>query len=290
MKKLLLFLIMGTQFAIFGNEWEKLLNEHSNIIENNTYRILIEQYNAYKKNQAPKIADTEIKQIPIIECGEELVDLKLINHPRIKIMSEDDLIKVHKYKKDIDQRSEKHSMIRKSVFEALERMIVELDKLARAFGYEKGDLEIRIFEGLRDIKTQKLLFDEYNISIKEKNPNMTEKEIYQETAKWVSPYKNNTPVHSTGAAVDMHLWNKKTNTFCDMGRFNVAVDTSPTFSNSPEITIDQKKNRLLFLIAAMHAGLTNYIYEFWHYSFGDRYSIYWNGKTIDKKIAIYDAL
>jgi D-alanyl-D-alanine dipeptidase len=33
---------------------------------------------------------------------------------------------------------------------------------------------------------------------------------------------------------------------------------------------------MFFLLAATQAGLINYPYEFWHFSFGDRYEAYWH--------------
>lgn len=35
---------------------------------------------------------------------------------------------------------------------------------------------------------------------------ISREEAESEASKWVSPYKNNVPVHSTGAAIDIRLW------------------------------------------------------------------------------------
>lgn len=71
-----------------------------------------------------------------------------------------------------------------------------------------------------------------------------------------------------------------------MKRFNAGEYTAPTFSTHESITDEQIKNRFLFLVAATEAGLTNYVYEWWHYSFGDRYDCYWRKS---QTYAIYDA-
>ena len=34
-------------------------------------------------------------------------------------------------------------------------------------------------------------------------------------------------------------------------------------------------NRLYALMAVCKAGLTNYVYEWWHFSWQDRYAAYW---------------
>lgn len=51
-----------------------------------------------------------------------------------------------------------------------------------------------------------------------------------------------------------------------------------------------KRNRLYCLIAAERAGLTNYIYEFWHFPSGDRYDAYWRKQDHDEKKAVYGSI
>ena len=276
--------------SLFAAEWQNMFNIYRSNMDDRTYSILSNQYDAYKNNDAPTIADVRVKQIPIIESQQALVDLRLVAHPRIKVMEEHDLPKAHTYLEDIDPRSERHGWMRTEVFEALERMIEELDLLAPTFGYEVGELEIRLFEGLRDIATQKQLFDTKMAELLERNPGMTEQQAYQETCKWVSPYINNVPAHSTGGAIDIHLWSNKTNSFCDMGRFNVGGALAPTFCTDSSLSEQQQKNRFLFLIAATKAGLINYVYEFWHFSYGDRYASYWQEANPDARQAIYGSV
>jgi D-alanyl-D-alanine dipeptidase len=234
------------------------------------------QLQSFTEHNCPAIADQRIIQIPIIECGEELIDLSQECHPRISVMNEQDLILAHECIDDIDQRSPSHTFVRKSVYDALIKMLDQLDRLAPHFGYESGELCIKLFEGLRDLETQKIVFDKCLHGIMQNNPSLSYEKAYQETCKWVSPYINNIPTHSTGAAIDIHLWNNKTQQFCPMGRFNSGAKTAPTFSTDEVITEEQIKHRFLFLIAATEAGLTNYVFEFWHYSLGDRYASYWN--------------
>ena len=56
-----------------------------------------------------------------------------------------------------------------------------------------------------------------------------------------------------------------------MGKFDVIFghnDQQETFSINT--TGLQKENRLLLLNAAIKAGLANYGFEWWHYSYGDK--------------------
>ena len=205
-------------------------------------------------------------------------------------MDGEELLKAHYCAEDIDPRSENYSKMRKSVFLALERMIIELDQLAPFFGYTPGDLEIRVFEGLRDMATQKELFDTCLAGILKNNPEISQEAAYQETSKWISPYINNVPTHTTGAAIDMHLFNNTTNSFCNMGRFNRGI-VGPTFMHHNSLTEEQcNNNRLLFLMAATKADLTNYVYEFWHDSMVKIDAAYWRETNPELCIAIYNSL
>ena len=274
---------------IFSN-WQELLETYRPCMSTETYMLLARQENDFRTGKAPIVAHPTVKSMEIKECGESVIDVRNTNHSRVKTMEGEELIKAYGCKENVEERSEGYAILRKTVFAKLARMVEELDRLAPEFGYEAGELEIRLFEGLRDLATQKKLFDMVMSNISQKNPGMTQEEAHLETSKWVSPYVNNVPTHSTGAAIDIHLWSNKTNTFCDMGPYNTSGSKSPTFSNDPELTEQQKKNRLLFVIAATEAGLTNYVYEFWHYSYGDRYASYWREEQENKRVAIYNAL
>lgn len=289
MMYIVLLCSMGFFQSVHCISWRELLALH--VTENDKACDLIQrQYQAAHNNCIPRVADPCIKQIPIKENQEELVDIATCCHERISIMSEAELLLAHDAPGDIDPRSTRYSLVRKSVYEALERMIDELDTLAPEFGYKKGSLQIKLFEGLRDLAMQKHLFDEKMASILKENPTMSEQDAYSETCKWLSPYINNVPVHSTGAAVDIHLWNDETKSFCYMGRFNTSGSIAFMFSEDVRVTDEQKKNRLLFLVAATRAGLTNYPNEFWHYSLGDRYAAYWRQADSDLRYSCYGAI
>lgn len=285
----LFFLLSACFTQSFAISWTELLSVRLTA-DDKASDLIQRQYQAACNNSIPRVADQCIKQIPIKENHEELVDIATCGHARISIMSEAELLMAHDAPGDIDPRSARYSLVRKSVYHALERMIDELDILAPEFGYKKGCLQIKLFEGLRDLAMQKQLFDEKMASILKENPNMNEQDAYNETCKWLSPYINNVPVHSTGAAVDIHLWNAETKTFCYMGRFNTSGATAPMFAEDEKITDEQKKNRLLFLIAATRAGLTNYPNEFWHYSLGDRYAAYWRESNSELRCSLYGAI
>ena len=43
-------------------------------------------------------------------------------------------------------------------------------------------------------------------------------------------------------------------------------------------------------LAAYRAGLINYVYEFWHFSAGDRFAVYWQEDDKDKRYASFGAI
>ena len=267
----------------FATGWEQVIDTHKAILSDNS--ILLKQYRANVSSNSPAIADSRIKMIPIYENGEALVDLRGIENERIYMLPDPSIPFESPL---LNSGLANASKIRMSLYTGLQYMVEALDRFSIDFGYEPGQVCIRVFEGLRDLNTQKELFEKKMGEILLDHPHFTLEEAEQETAKWVSPFQNNVPVHSTGAAVDIRLWDRRSGDFLDMGSFGVIWGTNKdaqTFSEA--ISDKQKKNRLYCLIAAEKAGLTNYVYEFWHFSRGDRYAAYWNEANDYERQASY---
>lgn len=281
-----LICLIGLQVSVFAMNWNEVTESYHELFSDKS--VVVRQYEAFSKSEAPAIVDLRIKEIPICENHEELIDLRLMNVERISMMPQPNSpFEGPNFNSGLPNASK----MRASVFLKLQGMIDQLDKLAIGFGYKPGQVDILVFEGLRDLGTQKMLFDKKLEEILLLNPDMSFEMAEKETAKWVSPVKNNTPVHSTGAAVDVRLWDNKNNCFLDLGPFGVIwghAQVAPTFSEG--ITDTQKNNRLYCLIAAERAGLTNYVYEWWHFSFGDRYDVYWKDQNGQEKIALYGSV
>lgn len=280
-----LMCLIGLQASAFAMNWNEVLESHNELFSDKS--IVAKQYEAFRESEAPSIVDLRIKEIPICENHEELIDLRLLNVERISMMPEPSSpFEGPAFNAGLPNASK----MRASVFLKLQGMIDQLDKIAIDFGYVPGQVDILVFEGLRDLDTQTMIFEKKLEEILLLNPDMSFEMAEEETAKWVSPVKNNIPVHSTGAAVDVRLWDNKNRCFLDLGPFGLweGSQLAPTFSEG--ITDIQKNNRLYYLIAAERAGLTNYVYEWWHLSFGDRYDIYWKDQNGQKKVALYNSI
>ena len=269
-------------------DWQILIDTHKQIMTEATYSLLAAQQAAYNNNRALKIVDPQVTRIPIIESHEELVDVRHVNDARITLLPDPEKPFASP---DCNSGFAAASKIRKKLFDGLRSMVRELDTFAEHFGYEQGQIQVKIFEGLRDVPTQTMLFDNKAGEIQAANPAMSTDEVFAETCKWVSPVRNNVPVHSTGAAVDIRLWDTKNNCFVDLGPFGVIWSKNTTAATfSQDISDTQKNNRLYLLIAATNAGLVNYSYEYWHYSCGDRYASYWQESDATKRCAVYGAI
>lgn len=214
------------------------------------------------------IADNRVKSIKIQAVDEETIDLLKIDNTRIKLIS--NIVPMYK------NTYEGFSIVRLGLFKKLEMMLKILPQ----------NIGIAYFEGFRPLWKQKEYFDK---KFKEILLEVNDKNIaYNETTKHVSPFIDNIPTHSTGAAIDITLFEITDHgeKLLDMGMFDTIYGHNPaqdTFSVNTSDT--QKMNRLLLLDAATKAGLVNYGFEWWHYSYGDKAWGY-----VKNKHAIYGLL
>jgi len=188
--------------------WQEILTSKQKILHDTAGQLILEQYKAFVAGTAPTIAMAVIKSIPISENNEPLADVKKMNHSRIKMLPDHPQGKLFT-SSDFNAGLPYSSQIRLDLWKRLEKTIEYLDELAAEFGYKPGQIEIRVFEGLRDVATQAKLFADKVNEIKCNKPQMSDNDAEIEAAKWVSPVKNNIPVHSTGAAIDFWLWDNE---------------------------------------------------------------------------------
>lgn len=252
-------------------DWQSLFGKHRSIMRVDS--LIESQFRRVREGTCPKIADAEIRRLWSPIEGDSWVDFAHSPTPRVRMMPNPP----HPFAGPGFNSGFPHaSRVRSNVASALVGMVDELDRISPAFGYPTGAISIRVFEGLRDLETQAKLYADQVERIRREHPDLTVEEAESEASRWVSPVKNNVPVHSTGLAVDIRLWNERNEGYLDMGTFGVIWETNriaPTYSE--QASVEQKSNRLLCLIAAERAGLTNYPFEFWHYSAGDAYARWW---------------
>jgi D-alanyl-D-alanine dipeptidase len=196
-----------------------------------------------------------IREVPIKENGEELVDLRSQS------------IIIYRFKSLL--KNPVCTQIRKSVYE----------KLCRAQKLLPQGLRFEVSIGLRSLKVQKHLFDNMHEEVRKKFPNFCEKELFMETSKFVAPVETwegtpNVPPHSTGGAVDLVLIDEQ-GKYVDMGidmekELNNPFNKEIIQTDSTLISVEARKNRAIMAKALSSLGFVNYSAEFWHWSYGDR--------------------
>lgn len=206
------------------------------------------------QNKIITAADPFLVSIPIKETHDPVVDL-LKDYPEIKCDNSATNMK---------SVTKEFSKVRKTVAE----------KLLKAQNNLPKGIYLFIKEGLRPIDYQKKLFLNYLKKLKDKNPKWSDQKIYSEAAKFIAPPEN-VPPHSTGGVLDLVLIDENSKEI-DLGRFpdnnSSYDDTCPTYSE--KISEIVKENRKILIDAMEKAGFVNYVLEWWHWSYGDRYWAY----------------
>jgi D-alanyl-D-alanine dipeptidase len=205
------------------------------------------------------LASAEILAIPIVECGEELIDIK-----NSDILS-------YGPPPECPLTASCYTKMRKSVFE----------KLCQAQSELPHGWRFRLYEGLRSLAVQQMLFEQEYERVVKRYPQVSHQDRFRETTRLVSPVINldgstNIPPHNTGAAIDIEIVTANGD-LVDMG-MAIADWTTVTpefcmthYEEIPEIV---KTNRELLLSILSAHGFVNYPAEWWHFSYGDRYWAY----------------
>jgi zinc D-Ala-D-Ala dipeptidase len=125
------------------------------------------------------------------------------------------------------------------------------------------------------------LFSHVYNYFQQNNPHTKAHEIKAMTLEYVTHPDINTPPHSTGAAVDLTLWDNQTQEYIDMGSpINYPADTSWTY-NFDTLTSTQISNRLFLTGLMLEAGFANLASEWWHFSYGDpRWAVFYDEESL----------
>ncbi|MCF7799628.1 hypothetical protein K9L05_04025 [Candidatus Babeliales bacterium] len=188
--------------------------------ENNSFKIL-----------SLVIANPKLRQIPIKDNGDCLININNANNPRI--VSYKNLNKTPKTKY-LD-----NCKIRKGLYE---KILILLENLPQNIG-------IAVFEGYRPLWKQKQYFEiKFKNFVKQYGTNNFEK-AYAQTCKFVSPFIDNIPPHCTGGAIDFSLFKFDKNdkrTLLDLGKTGILhTNNNQAQTLDCNITTKQKQNRTM---------------------------------------------
>lgn len=183
-----------------------------------------------------------INNIPIKENYEELVDIKC--DKKLCFSSE------------LQQRA--HVYLRKTVY----------NKIKQAQKTLPNNYFFKIYSAFRPHDEQIQLWDTNYQKIKSENPNLSEQELIIKTKAVCADPRFGFGGHQTGGAIDISLCDKN-GTDYDMGTDYLETNNK-TFTNSKNLTSEQKYNRKILKDSLEKTGFKNYPGEWWHFCYGDR--------------------
>lgn len=141
-----------------------------------------------------------------------------------------------------------------------------IEKIETAMSLLPKGITFKVYDAWRPITVQRALFDKCN------NKN------------FVSPPSDDIespPVHNSGGAIDLTLFDKSTNTELNMGtKFDSMTEKAATDYYEITGSDDVRVNRRLLYVAMINAGFTNLPSEWWHYDYGDAFWSYYTGKPM----------
>lgn len=137
--------------------------------------------------------------------------------------------------------------------------------------------QIVLKAGLRPIAVQLQLVQNLQDHLQTKHPDWSTEQTLAETRTLVADPRLKVPPHSTGAAVDIELYDRDTRQLVHMGaRANDGTDRGKAYSE--RITDEQQARRVQLYLAMLTAGFANNANEWWHFSYGDAYWALFYGK------------
>jgi D-alanyl-D-alanine dipeptidase len=191
---------------------------------------------------------TKLRAVPIRENGEPLVDPRTLTkrigylekHPRFAEMTRD-------------------ARVRRSVAEMLAAAADALPK----------DLQLTIIEGFRPLAQQRFMYEHLKAEFAQRHPEWSRATLHRITNQLSAPPDDPCPPpHSTGGAVDICIVHKATGDFLDVTS-PLPWDETSAATAVKGLSPEAQANRDLLVRTLSATGLTNYIGEWWHWSYGD---------------------
>jgi zinc D-Ala-D-Ala dipeptidase len=145
-------------------------------------------------------------------------------------------------------------------------LLKRLEWAAKSFA---NPYQLVIRAGHRPIAVQKRLLKECAADYKRDHPDVSYEEALEHARIFVSDPDITLPPHVCGAAVDVELIDTSTGKYLDFGS-TMNDDNERSFLYYPDLTKDQKANRLMLVTAMLDAGFASCMPEWWHFSYGDQ--------------------
>jgi D-alanyl-D-alanine dipeptidase len=189
---------------------------------------------------------TDLRRIPIKECGEPLVNFLewcprvLQDRPRFKYRRE--------------------TLVRQGVAERLRKASEALP----------NNYRFSMIEGWRPPLIQRRMYQAVWNRMAELHPDWSHARLVRNVNRWTAPVTGPVPApHTTGAAIDVILVTESGEP-CDLSSPFDPNDSACFVTAKQGLSEEAAHNRRLLRDTLEQAGLTNYPSEYWHYSYGDQ--------------------
>jgi|SRR5579872_4056202 len=189
---------------------------------------------------------TALRRIPIVECGEDLVDFLaacpglLLDAPRFRYRRE--------------------TLLRRSVAE----------KLCRADSLLPAGFRLAVIEGWRPPHIQRRMYLSVWDWVAAEHPDWSPIALKRLVNRFSAPMNGRVPPpHTTGGAVDVMLADDTGRLLDHTSPFD-AFDPRCFALDAPGLSDTARQTRRILAGALLATGLTNYPSEFWHWSYGDQ--------------------
>lgn len=129
-------------------------------------------------------------------------------------------------------------------------------------------LHLEVQDAYRRDDTQQMLFTALYEELRIRHPGWTLEKVLEHTSEFVaSPFISVPPPHTTGGAVDVTLVHDS-GEMLDMTSPQ-GWDEASAPTSFPGISKQARANRRILIEAMSRAGFSNYLGEWWHWSYGD---------------------
>ena len=162
-----------------------------------------------------------------------------------------------------------------NLFVGCEEVIEKLKRVNKNLK-EKYKLQLAVIQVYRSLEEQKKGWEKSLKRVREKFPNLSEKEIERYATKFSSKPSGNGP-HQTGGAVDLTLADLDGNVIFMGSRYSEQSEKS--YFDSKNIPEESRKYRDILKKEMKKEDFLNYPVEWWHWSYGDRMWAAYKKKT-----------
>lgn len=157
---------------------------------------------------------------------------------------------------------------------ARQSLATRLQKAAAELG-TRYKLVIRA--GHRSIQVQRNIYIACAKDYQNENPGVSYEDALKHARMFVSDPDLTLPPHVCGAAIDVDVFDVKSEQLLDFGS-PLNDDTEKSFLHYSGLNDKQKGNRLMLLKAMLKAGFASCNTEWWHFSYGDQVWAWFYGK------------